>query len=137
MHLAATLDSIGRPAWFALMIVSFIVWWPIGLAALAFLLWSGRMSCGYHGHINWHERRERWREMREEWRSMRCGSHRSMPGTGNSAFDEYRNETLKRLEDEQKEFTGFLDRLRRAKDKAEFDQFMDERRNAPQGEAQK
>jgi hypothetical protein len=137
MHLAATLDSIGRPAWFALMIVSFIVWWPIGLAALAFLLWSGRMSCGYHGHMSWQERRERWREMREDWRAMRCGNYRSMPSTGNAAFDEYRNETLKRLEDEQKEFTGFLDRLRRAKDKAEFDQFMAERRNTPQDEAQK
>ncbi len=137
MHLAATLDSIGRPAWFALTIVSFIVWWPIGLAALAFLLWSGRMGCGYHGHMSWHERRERWREMREDWRAMRCGGHRSMPSTGNAAFDEYRNETLKRLEDEQQEFTGFLDRLRRAKDKAEFDQFMAGRHGAPQGEAPK
>ena len=32
------------------------------------------------------------------------------------------------LEDEQGEFIGFLERLRQAKDKAEFDQFMAERR---------
>ena len=51
--------------------------------------------------------------------------------SGNHAFDEYRAETLRRLEDEQKEFAGFLDRLRFAKDKAEFDQFMTERRNRP------
>jgi hypothetical protein len=48
--------------------------------------------------------------------------------SGNRAFDEYRAETLRRLEDEQREFLEFLERLRHAKDKAEFDQFMAERR---------
>jgi hypothetical protein len=51
--------------------------------------------------------------------------------SGNRAFDEYRAETLRRLEDEQRDFREFLDRLRHAKDKAEFDQFMAERRNRP------
>ncbi|MET1026466.1 MAG: DUF2852 domain-containing protein, partial [Dongiaceae bacterium] len=49
------------------------------------------------------------------------------------AFDEYRSETLRRLEEEQKEFRDFLDHLRQAKDKAEFDQFMNDRRNRKQG----
>jgi Protein of unknown function (DUF2852) len=137
MHIAAKLDDIGRPAWIALMIVSFIIWWPVGLATLAFLIWSGRMGCGCHGHGSWREHRERWREMRDEWRAMRRGGYGQAPSTGNAAFDEYRNETLTRLEDEQKEFTGFLDRLRRAKDKAEFDEFMAGRRNAPPGEPAK
>ena len=44
-----------------------------------------------------------------------------------SAFDAYKAETLRRLEDEQGSFEAFLERLRAAKDKAEFDQFMDER----------
>ena len=48
--------------------------------------------------------------------------------SGNRAFDEYRNETLRRLEDEQREFGDFLDRLRFAKDKSEFDHFMTDRR---------
>ena len=48
--------------------------------------------------------------------------------SGNRAFDEYRQETLRRLEEEQREFQEFLVRLRMAKDKAEFDQFMAERR---------
>jgi hypothetical protein len=39
---------------------------------------------------------------------------------------------LKRLEDEQREFREFLDRLRFAKDKTEFDAFMAERRNRPE-----
>ena len=53
----------------------------------------------------------------------------SAPSSGNRAFDEYRTETLRRLEDEQREFRDFLERLRFAKDKTEFDQFMAERRN--------
>jgi hypothetical protein len=137
MHIAARLDDIGKPAWIALMVVSFIIWWPIGLITLAFLLGSGRMGCGYHGRMGWHERRERWREMRDEWRAMNRGDYGIIRSSGNYAFDEYRSETLKKLEDEQKEFSSFLDRLRRAKDKAEFDQFMSERRNAPSGEAPK
>ena len=44
-------------------------------------------------------------------------------------------ETLQRLEEEQREFRDFLQRLRFAKDKTEFDQFMSERRNQPAPEA--
>ena len=52
--------------------------------------------------------------------------------SGNRAFDDYRAETLKRLEDEQREFKDFLDQLRFAKDRSEFDQFMaDRRRRTP------
>ena len=47
--------------------------------------------------------------------------------SGNRAFDEYRVATLRRLEEEQREFQEFLARLRTAKDKAEFDQFMADR----------
>jgi hypothetical protein len=35
------------------------------------------------------------------------------------------------LEEEQREFVEYLERLRQAKDKAEFDGFMAERRRAP------
>ena len=49
--------------------------------------------------------------------------------SGNLTFDEYRAETLRRLEQEQRDFQDFLGRLRMAKDKAEFDQFMAERRS--------
>ena len=61
------------------------------------------------------------------------------PSSGNRAFDEYRMETLRRLEEEQREFHDFLSRLRMAKDKAEFDQFMADRRrgsdNTPPAQA--
>jgi Protein of unknown function (DUF2852) len=65
---------------------------------------------------------ERMQAAAERWGG---GGYR--PSSGNRAFDEYRAETLRRLEEEQREFKEFLDRLRYAKDKAEFDQFMAER----------
>ena len=59
------------------------------------------------------------------------------PSSGNRAFDEYRTETLRRLEDEQREFKEFLERLRFAKDRSEFDQFMAERRNGRPSEVRR
>ena len=79
------------------------------------------------------EKMERVRDRMDgfESRSGWFGSSSS----GNRAFDDYRAETLKRLEDEQREFKEFLERLRFAKDRAEFDQFMAERRQRPFEEA--
>jgi Protein of unknown function (DUF2852) len=51
--------------------------------------------------------------------------------TGRTAFDAYRAETLRRLEREQIEFESFLDHLRGARDKAEFDAFMQARKAGP------
>ncbi len=124
MDLAARVDDYGKPAWIILMILGFIIFWPIGLALLAYLIWSGRMGCWKHGGAGrWHN--ERKARGKDWWSGKR------MRSSGNSAFDEYRMETLRRLEEEQDEFVSFLERLRHAKDKAEFDQFMnDRRRNA-------
>ena len=60
-------------------------------------------------------------------------ARRGMRPSGNRAFDEYREEALRRLEEEADEFRDFLERLRMAKDRAEFDDFMRERRNRPAG----
>ena len=119
-NVQAKLDELGLPAWIALMVLGFIVFWPLGLAILAYLIWSGRMGCGYGRSMG------RWRAHAEEFR--RNTAWWSPPSSGNRAFDEYRAETLRRLEEEQREFQDFLKRLREAKDKAEFDQFMAERR---------
>ena len=67
---------------------------------------------------------ERFRDKMERF----GGSWGGPPSSGNRAFDDYRAETLRRLEEEQREFRDFLERLRMAKDKAEFDQFMADRR---------
>jgi hypothetical protein len=50
---------------------------------------------------------------------------------GRAAFEEYRADTLRRLDREQTEFNDFVGCLRDAKDKAAFDQFMAERRARP------
>jgi len=150
MPIVAKLDELGRPAWIALMILGFIVWWPVGLAMLAFIIGSGRMSCwNHHAMDHWQRKMERMQAKMDRMRAWmgpdggggggggggrgwgagdRWGYPRS---SGNHAFDEYRAETLRRLEEEQREFRDFLNRLRHAKDKAEFDQFMAERRNRP------
>jgi hypothetical protein len=127
MVIAARLDDIGKPAWIAVMVLGFIVWWPAGLAILGFMIFSGRMGRMGCRHGGW----GRWKRDGEGWRGhgpRGYGRNRS----GNSAFEEYRTETLRRLEDEQDEFVEYLRRLRHAKDKAEFDQFMTDRRDRPQ-----
>ena len=129
MTFTQKLDELGKPAWIALMILGFIIWWPVGLAALAFLIWSGRMGCGYRGH-HWQNKMERMQSKVDDFRRRMDGGWGSGL-SGNRAFDDYRAETLRRLEEEQLEFREFLARLRQAKDKAEFDQFMSERRSRP------
>src|SRR5262245_42567115 len=121
-------------AWIVLLILGFIVWWPVGLAILAFTFWSRNMGC--HGGERWERKMQRMEDklarMRERFGSgFGQGPWGAPRSSGNHAFDEYRAETLRRLEEEQREFRDFLDRLRFAKDKAEFDQFMAERRNRP------
>src|SRR5690625_2742041 len=132
MEVAQRIDDYGRPAWLGLMVVAFIVFWPAGVAILAYLLWSGRMSFWKGGasafRTPWRSGREGGCGGREAWRKRETGA-----SSGNSAFDEYREETLRRLEEEQEEFVEFLQRLRKAKHKAEFDQFMAERRRGAGG----
>ena len=103
----AWLDDKGKGAWIAALVLAFILVWPLGLALLAYMIWSKKMSCSSHGNRS-------------------CRRQTSRP-TGNSAFDAYRDDTIRRLEEEQQNFEAFLQRLRHARDKAEFDQFMEER----------
>ena len=116
------LDERGKGAWIAAMVLGFILFWPLGLALLFYMIWSKRMASPFScaGHTR-HRRR-----------------HHPYRPTGNSAFDAYKQETLRRLEDEQEAFQSFLNRLREAKDKTEFDAFMEERAKAakPAGESE-
>ena len=106
----AWLDRKGKGAWIAVMVLGFIFFWPVGLALLAYMIWSKRMfSKSCRGSS-----------------TVRYGMS-AMKSSGNSAFDAYKADTLRRLEEEQQAFENFLERLRAAKDKAEFDQFMDDR----------
>ena len=139
MNITGYLDDIGKPAWIGLMIISFVLFWPLGLVVLGYTIGSGRMACWTHDTGGrWQRRMERMQHkmsrMQEAAERWGCGSRSGYRmATGNRAFDEYRAETLRRLEDEQREFMEFLDRLRQAKDKTEFDEFMAERRRRPPG----
>lgn len=106
----AWLDDKGKGAWIAVMVLGFILFWPIGLALLAYMIWSKRMFDGKCA----------------TWRKTHHARH-AFKSSGNTAFDAYKAETLRRLEEEQDAFEEFLNRLREAKDKAEFDQFMEDR----------
>ncbi len=142
MVLAEKIDDVGKCGWIVATVAGFWLFWPIGLAILLFLAWSGRMRA-------WRmERRGRWYNAPPGAQQTAGGSgpwggsggcgwgwgsrdRHAAPPSGNAAFDEYRAETLRRLEEEQREFVEYLERLRQAKDKAEFDQFMADRRRAP------
>ena len=140
--------SGNRGIWIVATILGFIFWWPLGLILLFCTLGGRHMGCwGYGRHDGygagwqsdappppWVGWKRHWKRQMRDWCSAQPQGRAyaaQQPSSGNRAFDEYRAETLRRLEDEQKEFGEFLDRLRFAKDKSEFDQFMTERRNRP------
>jgi hypothetical protein len=124
-----------RPAWtpatIALMIIGFMIFWPLGLAMLAYILWGDRLD-------------EFKSEVNRATDRMGCAFGRNGHGrhrhhhharTGNVAFDDWREAELTRLEEERrrldearKEFDEYLRELRRAKDQEEFDAFMNARR---------
>ena len=122
--------GISPPIAIALTVLGFMFWWPVGLALLFYMIGSGRMGCFGRRH---RARYQHWQEAGpfSHWKAWACGNDRAASSSGNRAFDEYKAETLRRLEEEQKEFGAFLERLRFAKDKAEFDHFMAERRARP------
>jgi hypothetical protein len=125
------------------MILGFVWWWPLGLIILAALIASGRIGywrriqfagIGPTGHWDHVTRMDRIGEKADRFpangsRDRARGSWWGQPSSGNRAFDDYRAETLRRLGDEQSEFKEFLKRLRVAKDRVEFDQFMNERQS--------
>lgn len=127
-----------RPAWtpatIALMVIGFMVFWPLGLAMLAYIIWGDRLD-GFKREVNRTTdgmfagcRRAGWRARRYE-------------RTGNVAFDEWRTKEFERLAEERRkldemraDFDDYARELRRAKDQEEFDRFMKarhDRREAP------
>ena len=112
------MDEIGRPAWVLATVLAFWMFWPLGMATLGYLAWTGRLKSLATGRGR----------TPGQWFNLRTDAAAPGGPSGNKAFDDYRAETLRRLEEEQREFVDYLERLRRARDKAEFDGFMAERR---------
>jgi len=124
----AWLDQRGTWAWITLMVLLFVIAWPVALVLLAYMIWEKRMftrsgsSCRTTGvETSGNE------ASGNDWASHAFHAAKT---TGNYAFDRYKAEALRRLEDEQAAFEAFLQRLRNSKDKSEFDSFMDDRARA-------
>jgi uncharacterized protein (TIGR03382 family) len=98
------LNERGNGAWIASFVLGFIFFWPVGLVILFYWLFFRRRQAP--------------------------AETVARENTHNAAFETYKAETLERLEDEQVRFEAFLDRLRAARDKQEFDAFLDERAEA-------
>jgi len=129
--LLTKLDELGKVAWLTITVAAFAVAWPVGLAMLAYLGGSGRLQAWYAEYAGasntWFNAGRRSPASRSEPlpRKPRAAA------SGNKAFDDYRADAMSRLEQEGREFRSFLERLRQARDKAEFDGFMAERRQRP------
>lgn len=126
-----------KPEWsaltIALMVIGFIIFWPLGFAVLAYILWGE-----YFGGSK--EQADSWLKAQKQAFKSKPGnrpSRRAYGGaTGNAAFDEYREEQLKRLEEERRRldeereaFEEYLANLHKARDREEFDRFMREHRS--------
>ena len=140
MALMNVLHEIPPPFWVAAMVFGFVWHWPIGLIVLAWLVATGRIGGRRYmmQAADGSAPQQPWQGMgwgpAQGFRGWKWGGNGSVGPSGstpNSAFDEYRAETLRRLEEEHKEFLEYLERLRKARDKAEFDAFMAARRQPP------
>lgn len=120
--------------WEILAIVfGFIIYWPVGLALLIWKLWRLKEDQTWDFSRGFDDLRNSFN------RSGFARNGFSGSASGNSAFDEYKRETLERLEaerrklaEEEREFSNFMDELRRTRDRESFDRFMQSRRNASQ-----
>ncbi len=117
-----------HPLSIGLMVLGFVVAWPLGLAMLAYMIWGDRMQGFFEGVRNGYERSRFAAEMRRGFGTPGFGA------TGNAAFDAYRAAEMERLEaerrrldEERREFEAYMAHLRRARDQEEFDRFKAER----------
>ena len=128
MNQSALIRPEWTPATIGLMVLGFVVFWPLGLAMLAFILFGEKLrvfkrdaNARADGFFSGLRRTK-----------TRYGSQFS---TGNVAFDDWREKELARLDAERQklmqaseEFEAYARELRRAKDSEEFDRFMASRR---------
>lgn len=129
MNTTALIRPAWTPATIALMVIGFMVFWPLGLAMLAYIIWGDRLD-GFKRDVN----------RKTDGFFAGCRKATSTARTGNVAFDDWREKELDRLAEERRkleelrdEFDAYARELRRAKDQDEFDRFMGERnkRTAP------
>lgn len=126
------------------MVLGFMVFWPIGLAVLGFKYWqyktggsdlqtvatgAFRSARSAMSGLQASAPRGAWRQAGTSW------AHGFTASTGNAAFDAWKSAEIARLEEERRrlevahrEFAEWLENVRTAKDREEFERFMSERR---------
>ncbi len=124
MNTSALIRPAWTPATIALMVIGFMVFWPLDLAMLAYIIWGDRLD-GFKRDVN---------KATDGFFGAcrgRHGRNRGFARTGNVAFDDWREKELERLAEERRkldelrdEFDDYARELRRAKDQDEFDRFM-------------
>lgn len=121
----------GRGLEIAGIILGFIFVWPL---ALAYLVWK---MCGYPKYDEARAfLRDTFGRAKDDLFAARGpAGFGGFASTGNAAFDDYRRSELERLEaerrrldEEAREFRNFVEELKRAKDREEFDAYMAKRR---------
>lgn len=134
MNQSALIRPDWTPATIAMMVLGFVIFWPLGLAMLAYILFGERLkgfkrdaNNSVDGFCSSFKRK-----------SQRYG--RPNFGTGNVAFDDWRDAELSRLDKERRkldemreQFDEYVRELRRAKDQEEFDRFMRDRNSGGSG----
>ena len=138
MNLSALIRPDWTPATIALMVLGFVVFWPLGLAMLAYIIFGDRLR-NFKKDAN-DNLDGLFASCRSKWGGRRGGSS-FRSATGNVAFDDWRDAELSRLDEERRkldemreEFDSYVRELRRAKDQEEFDRFMRERRASGHGD---
>lgn len=112
-------------AWVAMWVIAAVVWllWPLALLVV--------------GCVAWRRQSRYWQASRPVAASEPARSRTFFKNSGNGAFEEYREETLRRLDEEREKFREFLERRRKAKDLEAFESYVTERwerpGNGPQG----
>ena len=120
------------------MVAGFVVFWPVGLVALGVKLVKGEMWPGSSRGVKpWElfSKREGGMQTDSKWNFSSPFGAKPASHTGNFAFEDYKKRELERLDaerrrlmEEQKAFSEFVEHVRRAKDQEEFDRFMADRR---------
>ncbi len=119
-----------RPIDIGLMVAGFVVYWPLGLAVLAAKFWQ--RSLGVEGDVV-SFLRERLTGAQSWANGLRFNAPwgEGVRHTDNAAFDDWRRTELDRLAaerrklaDAERDFAAYMDGLRRARDRDEFDAFM-------------
>ena len=129
-----------KPIELLAIILGFILFWPVGLAMLGWKIWQAKTAYagdfGQFAQEKWggFEKRSGLGEMARQF------TGEGLASSGNTAFDDWRKAELPawkrkggRSSRRKRRSTDYVDGLRRAKDREEFERFMASR--AQQGPA--